>query len=137
MKSTAWADITQNPITHHYVALDLFKAVCFLLGIFLTTFAALAKFFLVAMVIYANWSTRYINVDPPLAPGIILISFGLGAQVTKIVNTYLGRLTMDGNSNPLATVATAEAPPPVGPQLMPTEPGNTLPGADTIPLPTT
>ena len=132
MRIQMWDDITKNPQTRHYVTLDLFKAVCFLLGILLTLFAAVAKFVLVGLVIYANYSLRWINVDPPLAPGIILIGFGLGAQAGKIVNTYLGRLTMDGNSNPLASAATAGAVPPLLPQLMP---GTGTEGSAEAPMP--
>ena len=135
-----WNDITKNPKTGHYIALDLFKAVCFVAGVFLTLFSAVAKFLLVWMVIYADYSMRWINVDPPLAPGIILIGFGLGAQAGKIINTYLGRLTMDGNSNPLATVATADVSPPLRPQLMPTPEGtaeDTAEGSADVALPTT
>lgn len=114
-----WKDTTQNRDTGHYVALDLMKAVCFMTGIFLTIFAAVAKFTLLALVIYANYSDRFVNIDVPMAPGIVLLSFGMGGQITKIAQSYINRLSSDMGGNVLATPGSAEVPPPYQPTPMP------------------
>ena len=67
---TVWYDITRDHVTGHTIALDLFKGVCFIVGIALTVFAAVAKFFLLGLVIYLDFSARYIDVEVPLSPGV-------------------------------------------------------------------
>lgn len=87
---TIFRDITTNPATGHYVAIDVFKAFSFVLGC--------------ALLIDAQLHGR--SVEPALIS--LFLSYGL--QNSKMVSKYFDRRTADGNGNPLAQSGTQEAP---------------------------
>jgi hypothetical protein len=87
---TIFRDITTNPQTGHYVALDVFKAISFVLGCLL--------------LIDAQLHGR--NVEPALIS--LFLSYGL--QNSKMVSKYFDRKTADGNGQPLVQSGTQEAP---------------------------
>lgn len=127
-----WDDITKNQETQHTVAIDLFKAVCFIVGILLMVFATIAKIFLLTLIIFYGFDPTYIAVDVPTEPAVILLLLAFGLQNSKMVLSYFNRKTADGNNNALATAASAGTAAPDKPVLMPQQ--EEQPIAD-VPLP--
>jgi hypothetical protein len=85
-----WHDITTNPDTGHYVAIDVFKALAFLLGC--------------GLLIDAQLHGRSVE------PALIALFLAFGLQNSKMVSKYFDRRTADGNGNPLTQSGTQDAP---------------------------
>jgi hypothetical protein len=110
---TIFRDITTNPQTGHYVALDVFKAISFVLGC--------------SLLIDAQLHGR--SVEPALIS--LFLSYGL--QNSKIVAKYFDRKTADSAGNPLVQAGTQEAPAEpvvVAPTVTPKADGQEIPLAD-------
>ena len=87
---TIFRDITTNPQTGHYVGLDVFKALSFMLGCVLLVDAQLH-----------NHSAE---------PALISLFLAYGLQNSKLVSKYFDRKTADGAGNPLVQSGTESAP---------------------------
>jgi len=104
-----WQDLTQNPITGHYVGKDFFKTVSYALGV-------VYLFLLVPALLLAT------KVLLPLEVGIVLLGNGLSLDIIKEVKGYNLRRTADGAGNALATPESVL--PPEEPILMPQAPAD-------------